>query len=173
LEGRLRTQSTWLHGERSGRVALVLQFAVGGAPFEEMVPPGVTFTAEALFWPSAYPLRALLRHRRGEPTAIHTFQGSATIADYLCTIADALARQPWLERFPTALRQVTPLLVDGRWYVRDCAGDALPLAKGDHWLLLALSGGLPVDCFGEWDGETLLPLGVLADGAYHPLGTEA
>jgi hypothetical protein len=49
----------------------------------------------------------------------------------------------------------------------------MPLAKGDHWLLLALSGGLRVDCFGEWDGETLLPLGTLAGGAYHALGTEA
>lgn len=173
LEGRLRTQSTWLHGEQMGRFALVLQFAVGGAPFEEMLPPGVAFTADAIFWPSAYPLRALLRHRRGEPTPIRTFHGSAMIADYLSTVADALARQPWLERFPAALRHVTPLLVDGQWYVRDCAGTAMPLAKGDHWLLLALSGGLPLDCFGEWDGETLLPLGTLADSAYHALGMEA
>jgi hypothetical protein len=173
LEGRLRTRSTWLHGERSDRFALVLQFAVGGMPFEEMLPPGVAFTADAVFWPGAYPLRALLRHRRGGPAPVRTFYGSETIADYLSAVADALARQPWLDRFPAALRQVIPLLIDGQWYVRDCADSALPLAKGDHWLLLALSGGLPVDCFGEWDGEMLLPLGTLADGTYHALGMEA
>jgi hypothetical protein len=32
-----------------------------------------------------------------------------------------------------------------------------------NWNLLALSGGQPMTVFGEWDGETLLPLGAMAE----------
>src|SRR6266581_800830 len=49
----------------------------------------------------------------------------------------------------------------------DSGGATLPLAKGDHWQLLALSGGAPVNFVGEWDGEALLPLGVMVNGRYH------
>jgi hypothetical protein len=59
-----------------------------------------------------------------------------------------------------------PLLDGGRWLVRDRDGEALPLAGGDHWSLLSLSGGHPVALAAEWDGETLLPLGVVASGMY-------
>jgi hypothetical protein len=45
--------------------------------------------------------------------------------------------------------------------------------RGDHWLLLALSGGHPVDVAGEWDGAAILPLGVVADGAYCVLARAA
>ena len=54
----------------------------------------------------------------------------------------------------------------------DSAGYTLPLAGGDHWLLLALSGGRPLHMIGEWSGEKLLPLGAIVDGMYTPLGRE-
>jgi hypothetical protein len=50
---------------------------------------------------------------------------------------------------------------------------ALRLAGSDHWKLLAISGGAPVDLAGEWDGDMVLPLGVVADGAYSRLQEEA
>jgi len=55
------------------------------------------------------------------------------------------------------------------WSVVDSVGAALPLSKGEHWRLLALSGGAPVDLAAEWDGESLRPLGAMAEGAYHLL----
>jgi hypothetical protein len=76
------------------------------------------------------------------------------------------AGQPWLQRLPATLEAVVPLLADGRWLVRDREGEALPLAGGDHWTLLSFSGGHPVDLAAEWDGEALLPLGVVAGGTY-------
>jgi hypothetical protein len=56
------------------------------------------------------------------------------------------------------------------WHVRDTAGGALPLSRGDHWTLLALSGGAPLDLAGEWNGEALLPLGAIVSDTYYPLG---
>lgn len=134
--------------------------------------PGTRFPAELHYWPSAYPLRARVAERRGEPVTISgRLPGVERIEVYLGSVADALARQPWLDRFPCVLRDVTPGCAIGgeSWHVRDEAGHALPMSSGDHWRLLALSGGNPVALAGEWDGEGLLPLGVVADGAYAPL----
>ena len=38
------------------------------------------------------------------------------------------------------------------------------LDAGDVLSLLALSGGEPVDVFGEWDGFSLTPLSLQAEG---------
>jgi hypothetical protein len=168
-EGRLRTQRAWLQGARSGRHALILQFAVGAGQFETTLVPGTTLGAALAFWPSAYPLRALI-HERWSVDVLLALSGPDTLPIFLDGVAAAMACQPWLERFPAALRQVTPIPADtGTWHIRDREGNAVPLVKGEHWLLLALSGGAPVDLFGEWDGETLLPLGVRTDGAYQML----
>jgi hypothetical protein len=172
LDNRLRALRTWLVEAATGRPALILQFSVAGAPFAETYLPGTRFPAELHYWPSRYPLRARIAERRGEPAAIaDSLPGVERIEAYLGTVAGALARQPWLDRFPCVLRNVTPGCATGGegWHVRDGAGDALPLAGGEHWRLMALSGGNPVDLAGEWDGEALLPLGVLAEGAYAAL----
>jgi hypothetical protein len=69
------------------------------------------------------------------------------------------------------LREATPVhrSSDRTWLIRDRTGAALPLRGGDPWLLLALSGGSPLDFAGEWNGETVLPLGAAIDGRYHML----
>ena len=171
VEDKLRAQWTWLLGADTGRYALVLQYAAAGARFETLLLPGVRQAAELVYWPSASPQRALIRQRHGAPTPLTgPLPGAPSLAAFLDGVAEATARRPWLERFPCALRGVVPLHGEGSgWLVRDGEGMAVPLAPGEHWRLLALSGGAPVDLAGEWDGEALLPLGVLADGAYHLL----
>ncbi|HKT38157.1 MAG TPA: SWIM zinc finger family protein, partial [Ktedonobacterales bacterium] len=57
-DDHLRTQRTWLLGERSARLALILQFSAGWREFAETFVRGSRFQAELHFWPSAYPLRA-------------------------------------------------------------------------------------------------------------------
>jgi hypothetical protein len=53
--------------------------------------------------------------------------------------------------------------------VVDQAEHALPLSRGDHWKLLALSGGAPLDLAGEWTEEVLMPLSTQCEGDYHLL----
>ena len=171
VEDQLRAQWTWLRGAHTGRAALVLQFAHGGARFENLLAPGTHQEADLVYWPSVWPQRALMRERRGSPAPLRgRLPGAPVLAAFLDEVATATARQPWLERFPCAVREVVPVRDEaGNWLVRDGAGAGLPLARGDHWQLLALSGGRPVDLAGEWDGEVLLPLSVVADDAFHLL----
>ncbi len=179
-EEHVRAQRTWLLGEQSGRLALVLQFSAAGQPFGDTFLPGARFAGELHFWPSAYPIRARVASRTPDasgaaeaPTMASTLDpshGHASIEAFLGAFAEALSRQPWLDRLGCALRDVTPIpMPEGAWLLSDHAGAALPLAGDDHWRLLALSGGAPVDLAGEWNGERLLPLGVFAEGAYTPL----
>ena len=170
-EERLRTQRTWLLGSGTRRFALVLQFSAAGAPFPATMIPGSRQEATLAYWPGAYPQRALIRERGGSPTPLRDrLTGLETFEEFLAGLTRALACQPWLDRFPCALRDVVPVRQGEQWLLQDHTGAALPLARGDHWRLLALSGGAPVDIAGEWNGAALLPLGVLADGSYHLLG---
>ena len=125
-----------------------------------------------VYWPSAAPQRALIERLHGDTLELpERLPGIETIDEFFATIASAKARQPWQERFLCAIRDVIPLytLANDMWCIRDSSGQALPLTQGEHWQLLAFSGGYPVDFVGEWDGEFALPLGVIAEGSYHKL----
>jgi hypothetical protein len=173
-DDRIRMQRSWLRGRRTGRDALVLQFAAGPARFPEALLPGMVLEAELAFWPSAHPLRSLVHERRGEMTPLPAaVDGAGDVDALLERYARAVARQPWLDRFPAVLGGVVPALAGAaeaeRFRVIDGAGRALELAGTGHWKLFALSGGRPLDVYGEWDGRALLPLGVVAEGRYHAL----
>ena len=95
--------------------------------------------------------------------------GDAAIDIFYTRVAETLSQQPWMERFACVLQSVTPVCHDQIWHVVDRNGHSLPLLGRDHWRLLALSGGRPVDLAGEWDGESVRPLGAVADGTYYNL----
>ena len=175
-EDRIHTQRTWLLGHQTRRPALILQFAFGGAPFKETFLPGTRQPGEVAFWPGAAPLRARFASHRGAiAPIISALPGAASVEAFLEGVAAALARQPWQDRFLCVLSAVTPVYAPegDRWHLRDAGGSALRLAGADHWKLLAVSGGAPVDLAGEWDGEAILPLGVVAEGAFYQLREEA
>jgi hypothetical protein len=97
----------------------------------------------------------------------------AGIDGLLDVYAEALGRQPWIERFPAVLGGIVPALAGDvaaeRFQVIDAEERSLLLAGSGHWKLFAVSGGHPIDLFGEWDGRALLPLGALVEGRYHAL----
>jgi len=166
---RVRTQRAWLAGTRSGRTALVLQFAAGPAGFAHVLMTGTIVDAELVFWPSAYPQRALIAERRSQ-RGTSALAAHATIASMLDAAASVLAAQPWLWRSGVAIDGVIPELdARGNAWVRDRDGDMLPLAGRDHWKLLALTGGHACGLTAEWDGFALTPLACVVDGVFHRL----
>lgn len=165
-DDRLRVQRTWLWGRETRRGALVLHFAPAGTVRSEAKPidptfvPGTAFDGTLVFFPSASPLRAIVKERTGTvdwPADL----GYAGVADAITTIADTDARMPWIETHPVLLRDATPTTLTPP-HVRDATGRTMPLSIRfqDRWRLLAVSGGASVPLFGEWDGEALTPLTV-------------
>ncbi|NJN15427.1 MAG: hypothetical protein HC822_03605 [Oscillochloris sp.] len=158
-EDRLTVQRTWLWAERLGRPALLLDFAVPGGTLERALTPGLSVEAELVFYPGAVRLRGLLKERRGpfeNPAHLPGF----TIRDATAGYADALGRNPWLERWPLLIAPVTLTVIEQRWYVQDADGRVMRLAPhfSAGWRLLAIGGGQPFTLIGEWDGIYLMPL---------------
>ncbi|HEX5000390.1 MAG TPA: SWIM zinc finger family protein [Terriglobia bacterium] len=166
-EERLRVQRTWLFGAKSLRAALCLSFSAGPNPSMDVrLTPGATVDAELAFFPSAFPLRALVKQRHGASSTGVPELPHATIAAANRFAADAFGANPWLERIAFALAAVVPLRRTHGWIVRDADGRALPLdiPEMDAWKLVALSGGAPVALAGEWNGDALRPMSVWAGG---------
>src|SRR5437660_1496499 len=154
-EERLRVQRTWLWGRDSGRAALILQFAHSSQPLDVSLLPGTEVDADLVFYPGAYPLRALVKTRHASPAPLASMPGYDTAAAASAAYAAALARDPWLEALPLPLQAVVPLRHNGGWAARDAEGQWLPLSSrfARGWHLAALSGGHPLALFGEWDGR--------------------
>lgn len=163
----IRAQRSWVVGRETGRTALLLQFAARGQPFGEPIVAGSEQKAMLAFYPGASKQRAKVLNREGNVAAVESrIPGHASIDQFLASVGDSLARQPWLSAFGCVLHDVTLVPDEETWHVRDDAGSALPLGGRDHWKLLAVTGGHPVDLTGEWDGDRLRPLGLFFDNHF-------
>ncbi|MES2260755.1 MAG: SWIM zinc finger family protein [Pseudomonadota bacterium] len=171
-EERVRVRATWLRGVASARWALVLHFAVGTQGFEHPLAVGTQFDGELNFYPGAWPLRALIKRQDSLDAAVAT--PFPPLEQSLHDYADALALNPFLERYPLALDGVVPDIDGQRAMLRCADGTIVPLHPSFNypWQLLALSGGYPVAVVGEWDGDSLLPLSVWAEGRLHNLESD-
>lgn len=170
-EDQLKIQRVWLWGQTHQRLALGLSFSVMNQPLDVSLVPGTCLDADLVFFPSAYPLRALVKTRHASPEAIPAFAGFETIALALSAWQQALAQQPWITTFPFPLLNVHVLPSENQWFVMDQSGDSLPISPNFEkaWELLALAGGHPVDLCGEWDAQIFVPLSVFAEGRFWPL----
>ena len=170
LDGeRMRVQRTWLWGEQTQRWALLLDFAVGGQSIEQIVTPGASFEADLCFYAGAFPLRAVPKSPPVRVRSLERVPGES-IAAALRTYAEALGRNPWLERAPLALAGVIPVRgQEQTWWVVDEHNQRLRLAGPLGWHLLGLSGGQPLNVFGEWDGFALWPLSAATEDTFVPL----
>jgi uncharacterized Zn finger protein len=161
---RMRVQRTWLWGQQTQRWALLLDFSVAGQPIEQLVTPGLSFEADVYFYAGALPLRGIVGPspcRVGAPKLLPARDIDRAMDGY----ASMLGQNPWLERGPITVRQVVPRATrDDAWWLTDTEGCALRFDADAGWQVMALSGGARVDVLGEWDGFTLVPLSVFAEG---------
>lgn len=163
-DDRLVERRVWLHGQRSGRRAWLLDHAFGGRGFEQAWLVGTSIEATLAYFPGAAGLRALAAEALGSPQPAN-WPDASTEAEWLA-VAQRVAACPWVNLHPIVVRDAVPVRDGDRgWLVHD--GRALPLAIGaaDVWTLLAASGGHPLDVMGEWDGHAIAPLSAWGAGA--------
>jgi len=165
-EESLRVRRRWLWGQRTAKSALILEFAVGGQHLAVDLLPGTSTEAEVIFYPSNYPLRAAIMNRSNTTRTLKEISGYSSTEELLATHADVLALNPWIEALPAPLQTVVPMRRSERWLARDVDGRLLSLRCDATigWKLIALSGGYPMTIFGEWNGQSLLPIAAWADG---------
>jgi hypothetical protein len=167
-EERLLVQRTWLLGLQTGKIALLLDYAhpTLGKPLDRSFPPATWLQTACVYFPSAYPLRALAKNRESAVASLTDLPHShRTLRAAFAAYADALSANPWLERFPMLVAQLVPFYENGALALADSDGIALSISALEPMSLarlLAVSGGAPITVFGEYDGRTFLPLSAFA-----------
>lgn len=167
-DDKLTERRVWLHGERSGRRAWLLDHAFGGRGFEQAWLTGSSIETALAFFPGASGLRALCAEAAEAPAA--AAWSCLPLDDEWMQVARRVAACPWVGLHPLVLKDAV-LLRSGERVLAVVDGRALPLVVGDAdaWQLLASSGGHPCQLMGEWDGQVLKPLTAWSDGAVMPL----
>jgi len=164
-DNAILTRETWLLGETGGRFAKLVQFA-HTSQRQSLIAwlTGNRIHGALHFYPSANPLRAALgESKTSTADTVPVPDNFPLWQDY----PQWKIRNPWLDRYPVIMPAATPCYQNKRLYLRFDNGGAIAVdtRQVPPWPLLALSGGLPVTVFGEWDGNSLQALGV-----WHPHG---
>ncbi len=169
-EDTLQVQRIWLQGMATQRSALLLNFAHRSQVLECSVWSGTCFQGELIFYPGLYPLRAVIKSREAEeiPWTDVGLKGGSDLQGAIANYGLAIAQNPWLETFPMLLNDVVPIVQEESCELADQGGYVLPLdsAFNKSWSLMALSGGHPIQVFGEWNGFTLMPLSIGVEGRW-------
>jgi hypothetical protein len=171
-DGRIGTCATFLRGESSGRWAMLLQFSAGSMALPPAPPLGAVYQGIVHYYPAAVPMRVVfaddMKLLDAAPAALPVLAPTEMSAEFE-RYAQALAANPFLESWPMALEQVTPVHEGGKatpWSLRVANGDALAVdaAFRQGWQLHALAGGHPLRVFGLWQGYSFLPLSASVAG---------
>ena len=171
-EDSLKVQRVWLWGVHSERAALVLSFAHGRSPLDVSLVPGACFKGAVVLYPGTGVRRGLVASRVSSKNLNWEGWGVKSLKQAIAQYAQTLSENPWTLQFPMVLSRVWLRCEKGGWWLQDEDGVGLPLSPRftSGWELLAMSGGRPLAMFGEWDGETLLPLSLWSKKTFMPLG---
>ncbi|MGN7823196.1 SWIM zinc finger family protein [Chitinophaga sp. 22536] len=160
-DDRLITERYWLYGLTTRRAALVLQFTIRHQPQVQLMPaPGSCIKAELVYYPSAAPMRALIKTQQAT-TAVRQFSGHTGWADVMTAQTQVSSLWPLYNDQVYTIAALTPVQRNGQWWLRDDQGQEMQLRPDFRslWKLLALSGGQP------------LPMAVIGrETQYEPIG---
>jgi len=167
-DDKLTERRVWLHGERSGRRAWLLEHAFGSRGFEQSWLTGTSVDATLVFFPGASALRALSADGASAPGP--AIWPRTALTDEWAGIARHVAACPWTGLHPLLVRDAVPVRCGDRLFaVADGRALVLVVSDADQWKLLAASGGRPCHLVGEWDGRVLKPLTAWGDAEQAPL----
>ncbi len=170
-EDNLTTERFWLWGAESGRTALVLQFSVRGGPSAPLVlSAGTVIHAELVFYPSALPLRALIKKQLPAHTDISLwgYAGWAQVAE---EESQQSALLPFRNERPYIVEQLKPVQYQDKWWLADTENKLVQLSEGFSHLYkwLSISGGAATRMAVIGKENTFMPLGMWMDGRYYSL----
>ncbi|GGJ55028.1 SWIM zinc finger family protein [Deinococcus roseus] len=162
---RLWTRQTYFYGLSSQKYAMVLDYAHGQPSFNGIYAVGSVLYAELVYFVSGFPLRALVKTSsvmltEAEPEAHPNLQSM------LDGYAAAVAQNPWMVAFPALISGITVSKPDRGPLFQDSQGQVLPTSvyDQDFWTLLALSGGKPIQLFGQYNGGVFVPFSAFVEG---------
>ena len=178
-EDRIEVRRHWLRGVESGRWALVLSFAAYRQSLDTSLVVGSGMRADLHRYPGPA-LRALVGERHGD-WVVAARPPASDVAGACDAIGELLVGEPWLDRVPFTVRAAVTATADG-WALTDDTG-SLPLLRPNHWgshtvdrslaVLLAVSGGRPVELTCEWTPHGCVALTIHQEAGSIDIGPRA
>jgi hypothetical protein len=167
---RIYFRKIWLWAEKHKQPAMILDYNFGSASFPNSFILGTQFKGELAYYPGTFQLRALLKTQQENGGSIEFFPGYDDFEEFLLAYANAVAENPWLRNFPCVLSNVVPMIENDELIVADKNAKMVKIQVDKDnvlgWKLIALSGGNAMEIFGEWNGESLIPLSACVDGKF-------
>lgn len=170
LDDDLTVQRNYLYGQRTGRFALILNFAYKNTPIETLLVPGTATDATLVFYPGRRAYRAVVTGQRAtrpiadEPVALPDWKAAGQ------AVADVLTESPWADDVPQLVESLTLATNAGRYWLRDASGVAVPVdprwSADAFYRWLALTGGRPTTAFVLRSERYVLPLGAWINETY-------
>lgn len=169
-ENNLTVERCWLYATTQNRYALVLQFAARGQVMPTAITPGMYMQAELVYFPSATPLRAIIKQQQtGKTTTQHEAYDSWQAVQN--ETAHLFSRLPVSGDNSYIVEQLQPVPYNNEWWLRDKNGEMMQLARGfkQLWKLLAIGGGEAFNMAVAGKGDTYTPLGMWINNVYREL----
>ena len=167
VEEKLRYRRTWFRGEKTGKYALLLDFAFGNQGFEDQWVTGSVLKGTLAYYPGQPKIRAVFKTYHSSRDPYEATAAYALLGEVQTSYAQALGASPWLLSFPVLIDEVTPVYnqEEDQFLLVDAEKAYLKLKPAEgNWKLLALSGGQSITCFGEYDGQSFFPISALNNG---------
>ena len=170
-EDDLTIQKHWLLGSETGRYALILDFGYKNTAIPTLLVTGTLTQAELVFYPSNMPFRAVIKNQGSNTTQINlSVSPLPNWTKAQETFVEKLSLFPWADELPMFLSQLTLIMHENVWFLRDTEGYLMPINPKMSFekilQLLALTGGKAVDMFVLKTRDTVLPLGILLENSY-------
>jgi hypothetical protein len=166
-EQELTVERYWLAGSASGRYALILQFLARGQNGQLTLTPGFPIQAELVFYPSAVPLRALIKRQMTtqESRYFTAFQNWTEVILAGTGISSLL---PFYGERPYIVESLLPVWFQEKWWLQDQQQQLMPVKEGytNIWKVLALSGGEPLNMTVTGKENAFEPVGVWHNNEY-------
>jgi hypothetical protein len=170
-EEELVIQRNWLLGLKTGRKALILNFATRFTTIENPPVPGTIMKAELAFFPSVLPHRAVVKMQNGFENKLdpipEMFSGWEQVYQYK---AEQLKINPFVTDMVILIDGVSLLRQDKDWLMADKEGfymkiaEAFDLKKLMKWL--AFSGNDKTAAAAILRNGKLFPLGLFYHHSY-------
>ncbi|SFD01933.1 SWIM zinc finger [Chitinophaga sp. CF118] len=166
-EDSLTVERNWLYGINSKKYALVLQFSAMSQAMPLNLIPGFFLQAELVYYPSAQPLRALIKSQVVAATippvsGISSWQEVAELETAYNSVLPFNTARPFL------MQQVRPVQYEGSWWLADSSNRLVKVKESftGIYRLMAISGGKPLDLAVLGSENNYEPLGILWGNQY-------
>ncbi|MEP6748965.1 MAG: SWIM zinc finger family protein [Bacteroidota bacterium] len=166
-EDNLTTERNWLFGTNTRQYALVLQFLIRGQGAQYALTPGQVMEAELVFFPSAIPLRAIIKSQMNAsiPLSVTGFGNWQEVGAFETELTSKL---PFRNERPYIIEQLTPVWHNQQWWLQDNQSAIMPVKAGfvNIWTVLSLSGGAPLHMAVIGKEKEYEPVGVWYNNEY-------